>query len=256
MKGFAAFLKKEICELIRTKRLLILLIVFIIFGIMNPAVALLTPKLLEMEAESLASMGMTVGEITVTALDAWTQFVKNTPMAMIVFLLMMSGIYTAEYSKGTLIPLLTKGLSRNAAVLSKFAVMLLTWSAGVWLVFGITYFYSDYYWDNGIVSHLAFSGFCWWLFGVLMISSIVFFSSFAGSGAQVMLGTGAVYFAFLTAGMFVKVKEYLPTRLCDSASLYTGSLVPSDYTAAAAVTAAVSLVLILAALPLTNRRQL
>ena len=256
MKGFTVFITKELRELVRTKRLLILLIVFTVFGIMNPAIALLTPKFIEMEADTFKAMGMEVGEITVTALDAWTQFVKNIPMALIVFLLMMSGIYLTEYTKGTLIPLLTKGLSRSAVVLSKWTVMLLTWSAGCWLIFGITYFYSDYYWDNSAVSNLMFSGFGWWLFGVLLMSCIVFFSSFAGSTAQVILSTGAVYFIMMLLGMVRKLQEYLPTRLCSSASLYSGELEPSDFTKAAVITATASAVLVLAALPLTKKRQL
>ena len=256
MKGFAAFFRKEMRELIRTKRLMLLLIVFVVFGIMNPAIAKLTPKIIEMEAESLASMGIEIGEIQVTALDSWTQFLKNIPMTLIVFLLMMSGIYTAEYSKGTLIPLLTKGLSRSAVVLSKYAVMLLTWSAGVWLCYGITYYYSDYYWNNCVVRNLPFAGFCWWLFGVLMIGCIVFFSSFAGSGAQVLLGTGGVYVGMMFAGMYENAKEYLPTRLCDSMPLFSGELVPYDYRMAVSITAVAAFILIPAALTLTKRRQL
>ena len=256
MKGFIAFFSKEVRELIRTKRLMILAAVFIVVGIMNPAIAKLTPKIIEMEAETFDSMGMTVGEVKVTAMDCWTQFIKNIPMALIVLLIMMSGSYTSEYVKGTLIPLLTKGLSRSAVVLSKFFVMLTVWSAGLWLCFGITYFYSGYYWDNSAVKELPFAAFGWWLFGVLMISCIVFFSSFAGSAGQVMLGTGAAYFAMTMIGMYKKAAEYLPSRLCDCASLYKGELEPSDYFKAAVITAAVSLVLVAAALPLTNRRQL
>lgn len=255
MKGFVAFFEKEVRELVRTKRLMILLAVFVIVGIMNPAVAKLTPKLFELMADELSEQGIVLGEMKVTALDSWTQFVKNMPMALIVMLIMFGGIYTSEYTKGTLIPLLTKGLSRGSVVLSKLAAMLLTWSAGLWLCYGITYFYSDWYWDNSVVSELGFACFCWWLFGVLMICCIVFFSSFAGSGAQVLLGCGALYFAMTMAGMYSKAKEYLPTHLCDSAPLYKGELVPSDYTAAAVITAAISAVLVLAALPLTHRRQ-
>ncbi len=252
MKGFAAFLKKEIREMIRTRKLMILLLVFLAFGILNPLTALLMPKLLQ----SAEIPGMTVGEITVTALDAWTQFAKNMPTAMIVFLISVSGIYTAEYTKGTLIPLLTKGLSRSAAVLAKCTVMLAAWSAGFWLCFLVTWFYSGWYWDNSAVREILFAAFCRWLFGVLMIACTVFFSSFAASAAQVILGTGSVYIAMTLIGMYDKANSYLPVHLCDSLPLYTGAAQPSGYAAAAAVTALLSAVQILAALPLTNRRQL
>lgn len=256
MKGFSAFLEKEFREFIRTKRMMILLIVFVVVGILNPATAKLTPKLLEMEADTMASMGLTIGEIKVTALDSWTQFAKNIPIALIVTLIMFSGIYTSEYTKGTLIPLLTKGLSRSSAVLSKFAVMFTAWSAGLWLCFGITYFYSGFYWDNSAVKELFFAGFCWWLFGVMMLCSIVFFSSFASSGGQVMLGAGGVYVVMMTAGISKKAAEYLPTRLLAIGSLFTGELVPSDFKIPAVISAVVSVIFILAALPLTHKRQI
>ena len=118
MNGYNAFLKKEINELVRTKRLMIIMIVFIIVGILNPATAKLTPKLLELASADYDNLGITVGNIRVTALDSWTQFAKNIFTVLIVFVVMFSGIYASEYSKGTLIPLLTKGLSRNSAVFS------------------------------------------------------------------------------------------------------------------------------------------
>ena len=43
MKQLRLLLEKEFLELFRTKKALVLLIVFCIFGIMNPALAKLTP---------------------------------------------------------------------------------------------------------------------------------------------------------------------------------------------------------------------
>lgn len=60
MKSLLAFMKKEWMEQVRSGRLLILVIIFILLGIMNPAVAKLTPWLLEMMADSLEASGMTV----------------------------------------------------------------------------------------------------------------------------------------------------------------------------------------------------
>ena len=51
MRSFIAFLKKELMECQRGGRLLFLGILFIAFGIMNPAIAKLTPWLLEMLSE-------------------------------------------------------------------------------------------------------------------------------------------------------------------------------------------------------------
>ena len=58
MRSFIAFIKKEITEQLRSGRLMILGTLFILFGIMNPAVAKLTPWLLEAMTDSLAESGM------------------------------------------------------------------------------------------------------------------------------------------------------------------------------------------------------
>ena len=111
MRSLLAFTKKEITEQARTGKLLFLGILFVLFGIMNPAVAKLTPWLMEQMADSLADMGMNITEVTVTAMDSWVQFFKNIPMALIAFVLLESSIFTKEYRSGTLILSLTKGLS-------------------------------------------------------------------------------------------------------------------------------------------------
>ena len=65
MNALLALIKKEIKEHIRSGRLIILGIVFVLFGIMNPAIAKMTPWLYEMLADSVAQSGMLVTAITV-----------------------------------------------------------------------------------------------------------------------------------------------------------------------------------------------
>ena len=47
MKSLIAFMKKEWMDLVRSGRLMILLVIFLLFGIMNPAIAKLTPWMME-----------------------------------------------------------------------------------------------------------------------------------------------------------------------------------------------------------------
>ena len=227
LRHFITFTGKELLELRRSGRLLLLVILFTAFGVMNPAVAKLTPWLLRTMSESLEATGITVTEYTVTAMDAWVQFFKNMPMALLVVLVMFGGSFTSEYAKGTLIPLLAKGLGRNAVAAAKTFTMLLVWSAGYLMSYGITCFYSDYYWDNSVVKNYAFAAFGLWLFGVLLISGIPFFSSFASSAIQVLLGVGGVYVALTLLCMIGTVSEYLPSFLLPSGDLLTAHAQPS-----------------------------
>ena len=256
MKGFSAFLKKEFLELWRTSELIILGIIFALFGIMNPAIAKLTPWLVKMSADAFKSQGMVISEVKVTAFDSWTQFVKNMPVALIVLLIMFSGIFTKEYSKGTLIPILTKGLSRKTVVISKTVAMFMVWSICFWLSFGITYGYTAYYWEISVVKNIGFMAFCWWLMGIFLICIHTFFSSFANTAPQVMVGTGISYVIMYIMGMIGKIKEFLPTYILDSSSIMTAKSKPSDYTVAIFITFSLSVLTLLCSLPLSQKKQL
>ena len=48
MTQLMAFIKKEWMELLRTGKFIIIVILFMIFGVMNPAIAKLTPWLMKM----------------------------------------------------------------------------------------------------------------------------------------------------------------------------------------------------------------
>ena len=256
MTGLIAFFKKEFRELVRTKKFMIIMLLFLLIGIMNPAIAKLTPKLIEAMADDLKSQGITLSDVKVTAMDSWLQFEKNMPMALIVFLIMFSGIFTNEYSKGTLVPFITKGLSRNAIVLSKLSIMLFTWSVAFWMSYYVTYFYSDFYWDNSVINHIGYAAFGWWLYGVMFICAIVFFSSFVSSGMQVIIGMGAVYFAMTLISMYAKARKYLPSYLVNSGDLYAGKNVPGDTVIAVIITVVISALFVALSFLMTRRRQL
>ena len=76
MKSMFAFMKKEFTEQLRSGRLILLGLLFVMFGIMNPAIAKLTPWLLDIMADSLAESGMIVTDVKVSAMDSWVQFFR------------------------------------------------------------------------------------------------------------------------------------------------------------------------------------
>ena len=256
MKKLISFTKKELTEHARSGKLIFMLILFTLFGIMNPAVAKLTPWLLETMSDSLAQSGMVITTVEVTAMDSWVQFYKNIPMALIVFVILESSIFTNEYRSGSLILSLTKGLERHIVIKSKVFVMLALWSVGYWLCFAITYGYNAYFWDNSVASCLGFSVLCWWLFGVWVIALVVFFSVTAKTNIGVLCGTGAVAFVSYLIGIIPKASRYVPTKLLDGNSLIYGIAEIGDYVPAIVLTAVVSVMLLAASIPIFNKKQL
>ena len=206
-------------ELIRTGKIWILLIIFILFGIMNPAIAKLTPWMVETMSDSLAESGMVLTEVKVNAMTSWNQFYKNISIALIIFALMLSGILTTEYQKGTLVNMLTKGLIRWKVVGAKSIASIGLWTVCYWLCYGITYGYNMYFWNNGIASHVAFAAFCVYLLGIWVMLLILLISTLLKSASGVLAVTGVAVIASYVAGMFGKIGEYLPIRLLSAGNL-------------------------------------
>lgn len=254
MRSFYALMKKELSEQVRTGKLTVLAILFVLFGIMNPAIAKLTPWLMETLSDSLSESGISVTKIDVDALTAWTQFFKNIPIALIVFILMTSSIFTAEYQRGTLIPVLTKGISRTKILTAKALTMLILWTAGFYLCFFITWGYSAYYWDNGIVQHLTFSVFSYYIFGIWIITAMVLFSAAVSTNIGVLAGTGGIFLASYLLSLVPDLKEYLPIRLTDSMSLLTGTVGTDQACRAMGVTLILVIINLLLAATIFNRK--
>ncbi len=256
MKSFFAFLKKEWLEQIRGGKLLVLFIIFVLFGIMNPAIAKLTPWMMEMLSDTLTENGIIITQIEVNALTSWTQFYKNIPMALIIFVLMFSSSLTGEYQKGTLIPVLTKGLSRWKVICSKTLTMLGFWAAGFALTTCITFGYNAIYWDNSVVSYLLPSVFYYFLFGVWIISLIMLFSSISSANTGVLLGTGGCFFGLYLVGMIPKFGKYFPTKLSESMTLLTSQAEPKEYMLSLIITLLLILGNAILAIVIFNKRKL
>ncbi len=256
MRALIAFLKKEWMEQFRSGKVMILGSLFLLFGVMNPAIAKLTPWLFEIMADTLAQSGVTITEIKVSALDSWVQFFKNVPMALIVFVLLESNIFTKEYQSGTLVLALTKGLDRKVVVVAKTTVQMVLWTAGYWLCFGVTYGYNAYFWDNSVAQHLIFSVFAWWLFGLWVVSLVSLFSVLSSSGTGVLLGTGGVVLVAYLVSLFAKIKPYSPALLMAGNELIYGKEDPESYLSAIAVTVVLSLVALAISVPIFQKKKI
>lgn len=256
MRQLTAFIKKEGLELLRSGRLVLCLLLSGLFGVMSPAIAKLTPWMTELLSEQLAESGMTIGVVKVDAMTAWTQFYKNMPMLLIVMIILFGGIVVGELQKGTLIPVVAKGMKRQRILGAKTLIMAAVWTGGYFLSFAVTYAYSAYFWDNGIAAHLFFGAVCFWLFGFWLLSVILPASGFAGSAAAVILTVGVSFAVSYVLALIPAVKMYSPAYLLESMPLLTGSAAAGDYAAALCVTAGLTVLDLIAGVWLFNRRQL
>lgn len=256
MKTLAAFFKKEWMAQLRTGRVWILAGIFALFGVMNPAIAKLTPWLMEMLSDTLEGSGLAITSVTVSALDSWMQFFKNIPMALIAFVLLEGGIFTREYRTGTLILALTKGLERYKVVVAKAVTLIAVWTAGYWLCFGITYGGNTLFWDNGVARNLMFSGVCWWAFGLWVVALMVLFSVVGRGNTLVLLGTGGTVLGATVIGLIPKIKAYIPTCLMEGNPLIYGVEESRAYIPALVIAGVLCVLCMGVSIPVFNKKQL
>jgi len=118
--GFGPLLRKELTEQWRTWRLLVVGIIFAIFGIGSPILARYTPDLVK----ALASDQLAGAIPTPTMSDAIVQFLKNLGQTgILAAILLAMGSVAVEKERGTAAMLLTKPLSRGAFLAAKLAAI-------------------------------------------------------------------------------------------------------------------------------------
>lgn len=252
MRAFLAMIKKEFLESIRTFKLLIVVLVFLLFGMFNPVTAKIMPKLLS----SFLPEGMTVTLATPHAIDSWMQFYKNMSTQMILFIVVFSGIVANELSKGTLIHILTKGLSRKTVILSKFTAVVSMWTVSYLICFGTTFVYTMYLLP-GELPNTVFSAFCMWLYGVLQISVMLLGGVLFGNIYGSLLLTGGFAGLLMLLNIAPKFAEYSPYLLSSgSVSLLTMDAGVSDFYVSIGVTIALILFFLSGSLVSFDKRQL
>ena len=181
---------------------------------------------------------------------------QNRPPLLIACGLLESSIFTKEYTSGTLVLSLTKGLERYKVVISKTVVITVLWSFGYWLCFGITYGYNAYFWDNSVAQNLIFSASCWWLFSVMVVTLMVLFSVVAKSNTGVLLGTGGVVLVSYLISLLPKCSKYLPTFLTDGNSLIYGLAETKTYMPSLVIAIAIGVICFAISIPIFNKKQL
>lgn len=214
MRIFTAFFKKELLEAWRTKKIFLLLIIFTIFGIMNPLVAKLTPEILKM------SFGDSFPITEPTSIDSWMQFYKNmNQIGIYLFAIIFCGSVNQEIAKGTLIPLVTKGLKRPILILSKAVTIYLQWLMSVFLSFGITYAYTLYYFPDGKSAYPWLALLPLLIFGCFLTCLIVFSSTLAKNQFEALLVIIAVIVIGYLVNLFDVVKDWNPISLISENTL-------------------------------------
>lgn len=252
MNGYAAFLKKELTENMKNYRFPILFAVFLIFGLTSPFLAKFMPDIL-----SAMAPDMQMGSAPV-ALDAWEQFYKNiSGVGFSAFIVLFGSCMSGEYSKGTLVLLVTKGLPRPAVIFAKYTVAAVLMTVCYWAGFLATWCYTAWLWPGTMLSHVIIAAFYLWLIGflylsILLLGCVVFRQTFTS-----ILFTGGIVAVISLLGIAGPLAKYNPFLLTSkNVDLISGAAAVSELFMPAAISALLTAAGLWAAVLLFNRKQL
>jgi ABC-2 type transport system permease protein len=128
--GLGPLLRKELLEAWRTRRVLVVAIVFVAFGIASPYLARYLPELIK----SLAGGQVQIVIPPPTVGDAADQFLKNLGQAgILTAVLLAMGSVAVEKERGTAALVLSKPASRGAYLLAKMLGITVTLGIGLLL---------------------------------------------------------------------------------------------------------------------------
>lgn len=142
MRIFGIQLRKELLELWRTRKLIIVLAVLLAFGFMSPIIAKITPDLIKSMGEGQMN-GIVIQIPTPTEKDAIDQFIKNmTQFGLLLAVLMSFGAVVGERERGQAALMFPHPLPREVFVLAKFAALSILFAVGLVLGGLATYLYT------------------------------------------------------------------------------------------------------------------
>jgi ABC-2 type transport system permease protein len=137
--GFGPLLGKELLEQWRTRRLLVVAVVFTAIGIGSPYLARYTPELIQ----ALGGLPFEIEYPTPTMADAVNQFLKNLGQAgILTAILLAMGSVANEKERGTAALLLSKPAGRGAYLAAKLLAITATLAASTALASAFAYTYT------------------------------------------------------------------------------------------------------------------
>jgi ABC-2 type transport system permease protein len=217
MAGFRVLLRKELREALRSNRLLVVGVVFLVLGIISPVTARYTPELLKLVGASQPGVQITLPPPSVS--DAIAQYLKNVAgTGILVALLLPMGMVAREKERGTAALVLTKPVAREAFLAAKLVALVVLLAVGVVLAAAATYLYTAILFEP-----LALGGFVACsllvLLSLLVYGGLTFLGSTLTNSQLAAVGIGLAAWVVLSLVAVIPLAaQYTPAGLLEPAS--------------------------------------
>jgi ABC-2 type transport system permease protein len=210
--NFITVFRKEMQELWRTYRFLVMAAVLAAFGLASPLLARFTPEMLKAIPGVPPELLAAIPAPTVT--DAIAQYVKNmSQFGIILALLMTMGVVVQEKERGTAAFFLTRPVSRETFLLAKFAALTVAFIASLALAaIGCWYYTLVLFTPLAWGPFLALNGLMLVVFLVYMALALLASTIARSNGMAAGLAFAALLFIG-GIGALPSIGNYFPGRL-------------------------------------------
>ena len=261
MNSFIIFFKKEIVELVKTVKGVVLAVIFLIIAISAPLITKLTPEILKMAGNDATQEEMNVLASVIppsTSATSYNQFFGNfNTIGLLALIIVFAGIVANEKSKNTAAYILTKNISRTQFILSKLISAAAFTFVSVIITAVVLKIYTDLLFSDNLVNFKYFVlFFALLLLYILFILSIILFSSIVSKTV-----TSATFIAFLIFIVFniltsvPKIGKYMPPEI-NNLGIMLQSTKIEDLTINIIITIVCSAAFIFSCIKLFNRQEL
>lgn len=250
-------LVKDSLEQLKTYRLLIAVVVFLIFGLTSPVLMKMMPKMMPVTETAGGLQMKIIGEASLA--DAASQYLGLiSQMGILLVIIFAMGALTGGSSRRVASMLLSKPISRSDYLLSKYTVNAVMFVVAITLGTLAFYGYSVVLYDYFSPAGLPLSIVCTSVFFLMVLALTILFSalmkSSAAAGGLALLSLFAVA---VVPGFFKPIKNYAPGHLMD---LAWQILARTESSGAALwpliVTAVLTVVVLIVAVSIFNRKDI
>lgn len=218
MTGLLPLLRKEALEALRTHKVVVAWVLYLLVGLASPLLARLTPEILAMlPEEQLGGVELLITQDP-TLDDALVQYLKNFTMLPLLAVLLAMGAVAGEKRQNTLAMLLSKPLSRRALLGAKLGIQAAIHGVGTVLAAGAcglyaTILFGGLYWPVFLLANGLLLLGQWFFLAVTLLGSVATRSPGAAAGAGI-----GVYLVALGLMGLPALSRYTPVGLFTAAN--------------------------------------
>lgn len=254
MNSFYTFFEKELIELHRSKRLYILMGIFLLFGMVSPVLARFMSEIVTMAMGPSAPVMLKEPVWT----DSFSQFYSNmTQMGELSILLIFMSCVSGEKQNHTAPLVLTKNLSPAKFIVAKYiasvVVMFVIFIPALLACTGYTYYLFGYCgeWKDIAVSGIAYMGFT-----IVLLSTTTLASTLASSiVVSAILSLGG-YVLLMLSSYLPKIGVFMPGKLLTVTAGVFSQELPNSFVWALLGSFIISVLLIYLSVQLLKRQEI